>query len=74
MRRECLDHLLIFGSRHLDYVLRELVKQYEEARPHQGLGQRMPGHPELFAASDAGPVSCRDRLGDVIHEYVRAEA
>ena len=28
-----------------EHVLREFVKQYEEARPHQGLGQRMPRHP-----------------------------
>jgi hypothetical protein len=28
MRRECLDHLLIIGPRHLDVVLREYLKHY----------------------------------------------
>ena len=41
-RREFLDHLLIFGRRHLEYVLREFIEHYEEAQPHQGLGQRTP--------------------------------
>jgi hypothetical protein len=34
-----LDHLLIFGSRHLEDVLQEVIEHYEVARPHQGLGQ-----------------------------------
>jgi hypothetical protein len=38
-RREVLDHLLIFGSRHLEDVLQEVIEHYEVARPHQGLGQ-----------------------------------
>ena len=70
-RREVLDHLLILGSRHLEYVLREFVEHYEEARPHQGLGQRTPRHREPTAISEAGPVERRDRLGGVLHEYMR---
>src|SRR5215470_946878 len=42
-RRELLDHLLIFGRRHLEYVLRQFVEHYERARPRQGLGQRTLG-------------------------------
>ena len=72
--RELLDHLLIFGCRHLDYMLREFVKHYEEARPHQGLGQRMPRHSEPAGVSDTGPVRRRDRLGGLIHEHVRQAA
>ena len=41
MRREVLDHLLIFGPRQLERVLR-FVDHYHTARPHQGLGQRTP--------------------------------
>jgi len=25
VRRECLDHLLIFGERHLEWILREYL-------------------------------------------------
>jgi putative transposase len=73
-RRELLDHLLIFGRRHLEYVLHEFVGHYEEAPPHQGLGQRTPRQPAPRAATESGPVLRRDRLGGVLHEYFRKAA
>jgi len=36
-RRECLDHLLILGRRHLEGALREFVMHYNASRPHRGL-------------------------------------
>ena len=36
-RRECLDHVLVFGQRHLDQVLREFISHYHHARPHRSL-------------------------------------
>jgi transposase InsO family protein len=42
VRREALDHLLIFGPRQLERVLQEFIDHYHTARPHQGLGQRTP--------------------------------
>jgi transposase InsO family protein len=33
LRRECLDHLLITGPRHLDAVLREFTQHYNTHRP-----------------------------------------
>ena len=72
-RRECLDHLLIVGRRHLEYVLGEFVEHYQEARPHQGLGQQTPsGGPPVQVPG--GRVVRRDRLGGLIHEYERAAA
>ncbi|MGI8451452.1 MAG: integrase core domain-containing protein [Streptosporangiaceae bacterium] len=35
LRRECLDHLLIYGERHLRRVLTEYAQHYNEHRPHQ---------------------------------------
>jgi putative transposase len=40
LRRECLDHLLIAGPRHLDIVLREYVQHVNTHRPHRSLDQR----------------------------------
>jgi putative transposase len=71
-RRECLDHLLILGRRHLEYVLSQFVEHYQEARPHQGLGQRTPSG--ASAAGAGGRIGRRDRLGGLIHEYERAAA
>ena len=42
LRRECLDHLLITGPRHLDVVLREYVQHFNTHRPHRSLDQRPP--------------------------------
>ena len=35
LRRECLDHLLIRGERHLRRILAEYSRHYNEHRPHQ---------------------------------------
>ena len=70
LRRECLDHLLITGPRHLDVVLREYVQHFNTHRPHRSLDQRPP------AGGPPGPgtairVLRRDRLGGLVHEYVQ---
>lgn len=72
LRRECLDHLLIVGPRHLDAVLREYFQHYDAHRPHRALHQRPPaGHTPPHSAAVIRPLR-RDRLGGVIHEYVQA--
>jgi transposase InsO family protein len=75
VRRELLDHLLIFGTHHLERVLTEFVSHYNQARPHQGLGQRTPyrlADVIPVSAVTAGAVERCDRLGGLIHEYRRA--
>ena len=42
LRRECLDHLLIYGERHLRRILAEYAQHYNEHRPHQSREQRPP--------------------------------
>ena len=42
LRRECLDHLLITGPRHLAVVLQEYVEHYNTHRPHRSLDQHPP--------------------------------
>ena len=71
LRRECLDHLLITGPRHLDVVLREYVQHFNAHRPHRSLDQRPPagGTPPRSDAT-VRPLR-RDRLGGLVHEYVQ---
>jgi transposase InsO family protein len=42
VRRECLDHLLVVGDRQLHRVFKEYIEYFNLARPHQGIGQRIP--------------------------------
>jgi hypothetical protein len=73
VRREVLDHLLIFGPRQLERVLEEFIDHYHTARPHQGLGQRTPiRRAQVRSESDNGQVIRIDRLGGLLHEYARA--
>jgi transposase InsO family protein len=71
LRRECLDHLLIIGPRHLDVVLREYVQHFNAHRPHRSLDQRPPaGGTPARSGVTVRPLR-RDRLGGLIHEYVQ---
>jgi len=73
VRRECLDHVLIFGEHHLQRVLREYVKHYNGERPHRGLALQTP-EPGVARNRGDGVVVRVDRLGGLIHEYHRSAA
>jgi putative transposase len=70
LRRECLDHLLITGPRHLTAVLQEYLTHYNTHRPHRSLDQRPPaGHTPPSPGAAIRPLR-RDRLGGLLHEYL----
>ena len=71
LRRECLDHLVITGPRHLAAVLREYVEHYNTHRPHRSLEQNPPaGHTPPPSGPIIRPLR-RDRLGGLVHEYLQ---
>lgn len=72
LRHECLDHLLILNQRHLFRVLTEYVAFYNQARPHQGLGQQIP-IPDEHCHEQAA-IQRRDVLGGLLHDYYRQAA
>ncbi len=74
VRRECLDHFLIFHEKQLTQLLRSYVLYFNQARPHQGLGQRIPGLPVLSASSpnQLGQVLSVPVLGGLHYDYRRA--
>jgi len=72
VRRECLDHLLVLGERHLGRVLREYIAYFNRARPHQGLGQALPEPEPGTPGSGARPVRAIPVLGGLHHTYQRA--
>lgn len=72
IREECLDHLIILNRDHLERVLREYARFYNQRRPHQGQGNRLlKGNAELPAQ---GAINRRDGLGGIIHDYRRKVA
>jgi putative transposase len=71
LRRECLDHMLIPGPRHLAAVLREFVDHYNTHRPHRSLDQHPPaGRTPPPCEATVRPLR-RDRLGGLVHEYLQ---
>jgi putative transposase len=70
LRRECLDHMLILGERHLRGVLAEYVRHYNGHRPHQGLQQEPPLRESGHVIDITARIERRQVLG-VISEYQR---
>jgi transposase InsO family protein len=45
VRRECVDHVIPLGERHLRRILLEWVEHYNGGRPHSSLGPGLPTRP-----------------------------
>ena len=74
VRRECLDHVIPLGERHLRTVLHEYVNHhYQHEHPHQGLGNVLVNCP-ASAANDNAEVVRRSRLGGLLSYYYRSAA
>jgi putative transposase len=80
IRAECLDQFVIFGERHLRYLVREFVAHYHTERFRQGLGGQLvrpppaPGNDNAEPDSGPGTIRCRSRLGGVLNFYHRDAA
>ena len=72
LRRECLDHLLIHGERHLRRVLAEYARHYNDHRPHQSREQRPPLHEPGQPVDVTARITRRQVVHGLINEYHRA--
>jgi len=68
IRRECLDHVVVFGEQHLRHLLLSYMKYYNEVRTHLSLEKDAP---IPCAVERAGHINCRRVLGGLHHRYVR---
>ena len=59
IRRECLDHVVVFGARHLRHVLLSYMEYYNTVRTHLSLAKDAPTAAPCTQseASDHGPFS-----------------
>ena len=68
IKSECLDRMLIFGERHLEYVIKEYMEHYHTERAHQGIGNEIIEPPP----KGQGKIICQERLGGLLNFYRRA--
>ncbi|MDJ0853192.1 MAG: integrase core domain-containing protein [Myxococcota bacterium] len=73
LRRECLDHVIVLGERHLRRVGDGYVRHYNESRTHLGLAQDAPeGRP--IQRRQLGRVVAVPEVGGLHHRYERRAA
>ena len=68
IRRECLDHVIVFGERHLRHVLRSYQQYYNGTRTHLALAKDLPLTRSVQAIGSILPLPI---LGGLHHHYVR---
>lgn len=68
IRRECLDHLIIFGEVHLRRVLRAYADYYNRTRTHLSLDKDTPLARPILRE---GRINSIPHLGGLHHSYVR---
>jgi putative transposase len=68
VRRECLDHFLIFQEKQLYRLLKAYIVYFNQARPHQGLGQWIPD-PPVPAPLPLNQIIVTSVLGGLHHDY-----
>src|SRR5438552_1847458 len=73
IRRECLDHIVVIGERHLRGILSNYVDYYNETRTHLALAKDAPGLRSAQAPSQGRVVEV-PRVGGLHHEYRRRAA
>jgi hypothetical protein len=80
-KRDCLNHLLIFGLNRLQNILDCYALYFNEHRPHQGIGNRIPAEYNMPAKRQGGDVTLnvrarnvvrKDFLGGLLKSYQRA--
>ena len=67
IRRECIDHVIVFGERHLRHLLRSYLAYYNETRTHLSLDKDAPISRAIEAV---GRIIGRPFLGGLHHQYV----
>jgi transposase InsO family protein len=68
IRRECLDHVIVYGEAHLRHLLRAYASYYNATRTHRSLDKDAPVHRPVQLV---GSLKSRPVLGGLHHQYVR---
>jgi putative transposase len=73
IRRDLLDHVIVFGEDHAQRLLRAYAHYYNDDRTHLGLFKDTP-HAREVEPPSAGRIESRPVLGGLHHRYFRRAA
>ena len=73
IRRECLDHVIVLGERHLRQILRSYFEYYHRSRTHLSLAKDAP-EPRAKQPPEIGSVIEIAEVGGLHHRYERRAA
>jgi transposase InsO family protein len=73
IRRECVDHAIIFNERYLRRVLSDYFKYYHDSRTHLGLEKDCP-KPRSVEPPKLGAINSAPMVGGLHHRYFRQAA
>jgi putative transposase len=73
IRRECLDHVIVIGERHLRGILASYFAYYHRSRTHLSLMKDAPNH-RAVTPPQAGEVIGLPEVGGLHHRYERRAA
>ena len=68
VRRECLDHVVVFGEAHLRQILAAYAVYYNELRTHLSLAKDSPCYRSV---QRLGQLAAQPILGGLHHQYCR---
>jgi putative transposase len=73
IRRECLDHIIVFNERHLRHVLSSYFQYHHRTRTHLSLDKDCP-QPRPKQPPSAGKIIAFPEVGGLHHRYERRAA
>ena len=77
IRYECLKYFMVFGKRHLDYLVASYLDYCNELRPHQSLDNRPLSGKWSVVDEPLGEneqIVCQEKLGGLLRHYERIAA
>jgi len=73
LRRECLDHVVVFNAMSLRRILACYFAYYHRSRTHLSRGKDSP-EPRLLEPREMGRVVALPQVGGLHHRYQRSAA
>src|SRR5258708_6466494 len=73
IRRECLDHVVVFGERHLRHLLRSYATHYNEARTHLSVNKDAPSPRTVHAVGRILPTPISRRTSSSVRASLNSD-